>query len=101
MKTEIGLLFLIAILFIFVIGLSIRINATQSALRAVTDSQIETNNIVNKNLQDTLVFQKQYRIPVCDLIIRDCLKNEYYEMAEYWENYKNECVEQAKKEQTV
>jgi len=96
--TEKALLFLIIILFIFNISNSIRVNTTQSVLRAVTDSQTDTNGIVNKTIENTLIFQKQYRIPICDLIIKDCLKNENYEMAEYWKKYKNECIEEAVKE---
>lgn len=96
------------IYFTITILISIKVKTTESVLRSIMSVQVETaktlemqTETIEFTLENTLVFQRQYRIPVCELIIKDCIEKENFELAKYWEDYKKDCINQAKEQGNV
>lgn len=82
-----------------------QIKSLQNTVKSVMEVQFDMNEVIIEQertikytLDSVLIFQKHNRIPICQLIIDDCIKNQDYEMAQYWENYKNEAIKQAKEQ---
>jgi hypothetical protein len=95
---NITLLIALAIQQIFIARQKHILKITMEAQIDLAEAMREQEKVISKTLEDVLIFQKKNRIPICELLIKDCLEYEDFEGAKYWENYKQNCIKEAKKQ---